>query len=393
MKLRKWFIALLHGMTLVLFSWIWISTYSSYGDEAVLIKWSSAIKRTLLGLDEDPPAKEFLFVDVSSSKELIPDEQALGNQVITDRAALAAFFRVMRSYPNSARFVFCDVNLIGDSPNDSLLADAINGVKNIAFPVHRENDSLILPKFNTRYAVADYKQTGQMFLKFRLVQDEQLPTVPVHLYNQLDKGNIHTYQLYSTDNDRLAFNNMVIDFPIRPYEFFEQREYPIVSLAELMILPPEVISKEYLKDKLVLMGDFRTDMHPTIYGETPGTLILLNSYLALKNGYHRVSWVWVLCLLLFYTAASYKLFFSRENRELRGIRRYSFMAALLNYLALFAVAAILSYLLFRIYINILILAVYFNCLALGIDLYTKKRTLPKWHEIMANIKDTYFNFK
>jgi len=46
------------------------------------------------------------------------------------------------------------------------------------------------------------------------------------------------------------------------------------------------------------MGDFNNDTHETIYGSTPGTLILLNVYLSLVNGQHLISCWWLIFLLL-----------------------------------------------------------------------------------------------
>jgi hypothetical protein len=374
---------------------VWISFYSTYGDEAFLIKWASTIKRTILQMDEDPKAADYLFINLAYDKELIQSQEFLGKEVITDRAQLAAFFNVLKKNTAAYKFALCDVNLIGDSPNDSLLVEAVADVKKVVFPVHSdENDSIEVPKFPTQYALADYKSIEDAFLKFRFVQEKKFASVPVYMHEQLDGGKVEDRQLYYTDNGRLIFNSFIVDFPIRAYEVFEQQEFPVVNLSELLILPEEVMVNEYLKDRIILLGDFNNDVHMTIHGKTAGTLILLNTYLTLKNGDHVVRGLWVLMMLVFYTLISYHVFYRDSDKPAINVdKRYSFVASFLNYLIILSIISILSYLLFKVYVNILILALYINCISFIIGLRRKTRRLPNWSDLVINIKTIYLNFK
>lgn len=394
-KIKRWLIALLHGILLFGASWVWLSSSSTYGNEATLIKWASTIKRTVLQIDEDPPSKDFLFINVAHDKELIASDEFLGKEVITDRGQLAALFNIIKAGNNPQKFVLCDVYLKGDSPNDSTFSESVKGLKKAVFPIHAaENDSFEIPKFNVNYAIADYKTTGDAFLKFNLVQQKKIPSVPVFMYNKLDDGKIVSGKIINTDKGWPIFNNPVIDFPIRSYELFEGKEYPLVNLSELSVLPPEVVINDYLKNRIVLIADFDNDTHSTIYGETPGTFILLNTYLMLKKGYHIVSLWWVLLMLISYTILSYFLFFSNtKHRRVKVQPKPSFIASFLNYVYKLGFISILSYLLFNVYVNILIFAVYLNCVEYIIGLINKTNKLPKIGEFYTSIKDTYFNFK
>jgi hypothetical protein len=394
-KLKRWLLSILHGLFLLLLSWVWISFYSSYGDEAFLIQWASKIKRTILHIDEDPSAKEYLFVNLGYDKELIASDEVLGKEVITDRAQLASFLNLLKRNNKAYKFALCDVYLTGDSPNDSVLYSAVTGLKNVVFPIHSsEEDSIEVPKFPVQYAIADYKSIEGAFLKFRFVQQNDYESIPVYMHQRLNGGNVKDHSLFYTDNGKLIFNSFIVDFPIRSFEVFKNAEYPVVNLSELLILPEEVLVKDYLKDRIILLGDFDTDVHSTIFGETPGTLILLNTFLTLKNGYHIVSVFWVLMMLFFFTLISYHLFYNRKQEsEKSSNRRFSFVTSFFNYLVILSVISILSYLIFNVYVNILILVVYINLIAFIVGLRRKTRRLPKWNDLIIEIKNIYLQFK
>ncbi len=395
MLIKRWLVALLHGLFLFAVSWVWLSSSASYGNEALLIKWASVIKRTVLQIDEDPPAKDFLFINVAHEKELIESEEFLGKEVITDRAQLAAFFNIIKAGNNPHKFILCDVYLKGDSPNDSIFAASVKDLKNAVFPIHfSKNDSVEKPKFNLSYAIADYNTTGDAFLKFNLVQQKKLSSVPVFMYSKLDGGQIRNEKIVNRDKGRPIFNNPVIDFPIRSYELFEEKEYPLVNLSELSVLPPEAVINDYLKNRIILIADFEHDTHATIYGKTPGTFILLNTYLMLRSGYHIVSVWWVLLMIMSYTVLSYFLFFHKSKLGTLNVQtKHLFFASFFNYIFKLGFISVVSYVLFNVYVNILIFAVYLNCLSYVIGLKNKTKQLPKINELFMMVKKAYFNFK
>ncbi len=396
-RFNRWLVAFLHGIVLFVISWIWLSFYTTYGSEQMLIQWASVIKRTVLQMDEDPGKDEYLFINLSYDKELVPSTEVLGNDVITDRCKISQFMSVLKRNPNAFKFAFCDVYLAGDAPCDSSLNESVSGLKNIAFPVHYlGTDTLDIPKFNTNYGIADYETNDNedAFLKFKMVQSGEYPSVPAYIYKTLDGGNIKQGKFFNTDNGTPIFNSMIIDFPIRAFEVFENNEYPVVNLSELLLMPEEILVSEFLKNKVILLGDFKNDVHDTMYDDTPGTLILLNVYLTLKNGLHKVSLLWVLMMLLFYTLVSYYIFnHERAQTKLEKHRKYSFLASMLNYLIVFGAISIASYIFFNVYVNILILALYANCLAFMVGVFKRTKHFPKPIDIFNDIKEFYFSFK
>lgn len=395
LQIKKWGISFLHGLLLFIIAWVWLSFYTTYDKEIFFIKWASGIKRVFLNLDDDPPAKEYLFIDLAHDKELIASEKVLGNDVVTDRKKLAALFNICKRNPNSYKFILCDVYLKGDSPNDSLLAASVKDLRKTVFPIHSATgDSLEIPKFKVPYALADYTTEGGLFFKYTLQSQSQFSTLPVYMYEQLNGGNIQWHPFFVTDKGRLIFNNFIVDFPIRNFEVFNNHAYPVITLSELLLLPEDIIVNQFLKDRIILAGDFENDIHTTIYGNTTGTLILLNTYLTLKMGYHIVSPLWIMMMLGLFTLISYQVFYRNNFFSTRQKdKRYSFIASYLNYIIVLAAIAIGSYLIFHVYISILVLALYLNCISFLVGLNNKTRQLPNLHEMFTHIKNTYFNFR
>ena len=94
----KWFISFLHAFVLVLLTALWISFDLTYGDETTIIQRASIFKRVVLGIDEDPPKKDYIFIDLAHDKALIPLADGAGNEVITDRGKLATFFSMIKRH-------------------------------------------------------------------------------------------------------------------------------------------------------------------------------------------------------------------------------------------------------------------------------------------------------
>ena len=67
----KWLISFLHAFVLIAFTAVWMNTGFTYGDEQLLIKWSSIFKRLVLNIDVDPPKKDFNFINLAYEKSLI----------------------------------------------------------------------------------------------------------------------------------------------------------------------------------------------------------------------------------------------------------------------------------------------------------------------------------
>jgi hypothetical protein len=367
MRIRnKWLISFLHAFVLLILSLIWLHTPFTYGDEKFLIKWTSVVKRLVLQLDDNLPKDNFIFINLAYEKALIPLEDNLGNEVITDRAALAKFFKILQQHPDAAKFTICDVFLKGKSQYDSLLSKNIAGVPNIVFPTHPDdNNKPEKLEIKVPSAMSNYQSADEGFVKFTLLLEEDYKTIPLYMYEKLQKRKFsHNWGFY-WDNGNPCLNSVIIDYKIRKDEVFQNGKYPVVNLSELMLLPEELIVKEFLQGRIIVMGDFMQDKHKTSFGIMPGSLILLNVYLSLVEGSHLISMGWFLFMIAAFTLYSRIIIFNWHQPSL--IKSTKWFLNLLKSATLLAIISVCSYFLFNIGIQVLFLTFY-----TGIILFIKK---------------------
>lgn len=388
----KWLISGLHAVILLVLTAFWINTNYSYGDERVLVQWSSILKRVALNIDHDPPKEDFLFVNLAYEKALISTEDGLGNEVITDRAKLAQFFGILKRHQQEVKFTVCDVFLQGQSEHDSLLQESIAGVEKIIFPNHHNEDGKLEQlALNVPQGIADYKMASGGFLKFKLFQDQKLSTIPVKMYERTTGKKIDDNGWLYWQGSKPSLNAVIIDYQIRSHELFEQAEYPVVNLSELLLLPEEVVVNDFLKNRIILMGDFHGDVHDTVFGSMPGTLILLNVYLTLLNGYHLITWEWLLFILVGYSIFSRLMLFP-EDSDVK-IRNINWLGPLLGSITYLSILSVLSYLFFNIHIQVLILTLYITLLRFIIRLNRADWNQSQLKNWALQLRETYFKFE
>ena len=379
MRIRnKWFISFLHAFVLLGLSLIWLHTPFTYGDEKFLIKWTSVVKRMVFQLDDTPPKDNFIFINLAYEKALIPLEDHLGNEVITDRSALAKFFKILQQHPSAAKFTICDVFLQGKSTSDSLLSKSITGIPNIVFPTHPDDyNKPEKLEIKVPSAMANYKSADEEFVKFTLLLENDYKTIPLYMYEKLQQRNYsHHWGLY-WDNNNPSLNSVIIDYKIRNDEIFQNNQYPVVNLSELMLLPEELIIEEFLQDRIIVMGDFVNDKHKTSFGVMPGSLILVNVYLSLMDGAHLISLGWLLFMIVAFTLYSRIIIFNWPMASSRKSSKW--FLNLLKSATLLAIISVCSYFLFNIGIQVLFLTIYTGILLFIKKLWKEKAPIHKMH--------------
>src|SRR5690606_9435943 len=121
----------------------------------------------------------------------------------------------------------------------------------------------------------------------------------------------------------LCLNSVIVDPYIKPYSFLqEDNAGDILGLSEILILASTTDISEFYKDKIIVIGDFRNDIHKTINGQMPGALILLNVFNTLKQGEHIVSKGWFICMLCAFTVFHF-LIIHPELADIKRKRRSS----------------------------------------------------------------------
>lgn len=390
-RLRRWKlirISCLNALIMLFVAYYWLSLPRTFGDEAFLIKWSSLIRKSLLGFDEKPAPKDVLFVDVSGSKTTVPDEEPdiqsffspgeletpYHRKVITDRKDLVAFFKILNKYQDDIQFVLCDILFEDSTAHDEALQKEIASLGNKILGVShlQEGKNFIEPVISMPNASATYRSTSDLFLKFPLLIRDSIKTVPLVMYEKTKNARFSKSGPFYLINNQLSLPSPIVDFRIRYSEFrdgflLSDTNYvkiPMATILESELFWDSTDMRKYFEDRIVLLGDFKTDVHNTSFGETPGLLILYNAYLTLVYRQHLISFWWILFLFISFFILTYRILAdvkilnpSRLVKIFRS-RMGKYILNSLDEMALLIFITLMSYLLFNIHINILILFIY-----------------------------------
>lgn len=394
-------LSLLHALFLLGYTWYWLSKPKTYGDEEFLIKWSSAIKRTLFQIDDKPDPSRLLFVDVAGFKQLTDHEDEIFEKkhVITNRQLLGEVLQLAALHGGDSAFVLLDVLLDRPTEDDSLLLTAAEslGDRLLTISAIQEDGSALPPAWPLPHAVASYVTSGGTALKFPLLWHDSLPTVPLAMYQQRHQATFEKKSFgLATLNGAFTLVRPIVEYRVRPADFEVATEmgqqtenYTMLSLGELAEMQyylPEEEFKAIFGGKFILFGDFTGDgdKHSTLLGDMPGTLILLNTYLNLVHGETLIKPLWLLMLLAGYFLLSWWIISGFNPRRpafffhwLQNTKSGHFFASYLNYPLLLMLLTLCSYFLFNIHINILYLAVYLNTFAIVLGNYREGK-YDKW---------------
>lgn len=379
------YFALLNAACMLGLTLFWLSLPRTFGDEVLFIKWTSIVKKSLLGFDERPKADEVLYVDVAGSKQVldIPDpfyEETTGfhRAVITDREQLNLFLSQVAAYGSDIPLVLLDISFERPSPADLALQATIDSFPFPILAAQRLDDSGQLSPSTIRLplGVANYLSTDFSFMKYPLFLKDTLPTLPLLAWSVTEGKSFSNERLWPRLDGRSSLPKPIIDFKIRPFHInrgggTDTTGYSLRALGTLIFewdFWQEEDIRELLRGKTIVVGDFLYDRHETVFGIMPGPMIVHNAYLTLKADESLIPWSWLLLL--------YALFFwmiIRSTREVlereQGAKR-KFKAIIGDLLAdsldetLFLIlATVLSYFVFNIHINILVALIYLKITA------------------------------
>jgi hypothetical protein len=372
MKRFVWFsLILAHTFLLIVVSYFWLQLPYTYDNEASLISLTATIKNIALGLEDKPDRENFLFINTSYEKSLAPklDEYGfiIGNEAITNRESLTRFFAIAAARNHHA-FIFCDIFLRDSTEYDSLLQMKINSAGNILFPYHRENNNFIMPVIKVHSALSDYQSDFGNFVKYEYLQHDTCKSVAHEMFAALYGKTLRKQGFFYFNGTQPVLNSIIIDFPIRQFDVFREDTlgYNSIHLGDFLSLP-EANAADMLKGKIVIIGDFlENDMHETLYGATAGPLIHLNAFLNLEDKRNQPGFFFLLYLFVIYFAFSVSLFSPGRKFSFTWLERIQdsrYGGVIVDYLkyAFFLLAmSVVSYLIFGIHLNILIISLYIS---------------------------------
>ena len=270
-----------------------------------------------LGLQQGHVPDSILFINVCYDKVLIPYEEEgmpVGNIVITDREKLLSLLTEAKE-ANNYRYIFMDVCFEEglETDVDSALFHTIASMDRIVIPEHK-GIPLADKILYTKSANADYAVTWKQptFAHYQFLHDDSIPSVALRIYADRNKleGNVitpHWGGLWYSDNGRLCHNGCTLFMNIRingsllDTEGKERERNYIYLGADLLDLKEVVPIKDQIEDKILVIGDFKGDVHTTYAGPQPGSAMCINAYLMLMEGKHYVNWLNILILIIIYT--------------------------------------------------------------------------------------------
>ncbi len=323
--LGKWWkiiTAICLSLFILLFSYLLGNTSFPLPDEIGLFQKINFVN-SLMGISKGNVPDSLLFINVSFDKELVDYEEngmPVGKYVITDREKLLRLLTTAKETENY-RYIFLDVIFEKGikSSVDSALFHTIAEMDRIVIPVHHNvalEDSILYKKAaNADYTIA-WEETNFARYQFLHRDGEFIPSVPLKMY--CDKMNIkgtgikpHAGGLWYTDLMwpwRICHNGITLLMKVIMTGRFmdtegQVRERNYINLgADLLDIDSIIPIKDQIEDKILVIGDFKNDVHDTYIGPQPGSVICMNAYIALMNGDHLVNWWCALVLFLIYTA-------------------------------------------------------------------------------------------
>jgi hypothetical protein len=387
--MKKWaWVAISSGLNaiLMLIASFWLLTQPYvHGDEEVLVEYGGKIKNIFLNFEKKPSQKDFIFINIAYDKQLVDKLDTngfvMGKQAITDRTKLAKFLAILGQKPKNHRFIIMDIFLADSVATDSihpispdvLLQESIPKNPNLLISTHlQENGKPEKQIFNANYGIADYITANDKFFKYQLIFNDTLKSVPLKMYEYLHQTKVKKGWLFNELNGQWILSIFILDFKIRNYDLFQAKErYKMDNLENILsgaMTEEDILN--YVKDRIIVIGDFETkeDTHQTIYGETAGPLILLNAYLALKNGDNIVKVSFLIFLFVAYFLVSFLVFYP-QNRLKSWLEKQfprstqQILIEVLSFVFLLILISLASFIFFNIHLSILYLAVYLYALS------------------------------
>lgn len=375
--------AIFVSLSLLLASYVVCNTSIPLPDEmGVLQGWDKF--KSLNGLNKDSIPSEVLLVNVSYDKQLVDYEQngfPIGQYAITDRQKLYDFLRIAKDADNYKYIlldVFFEKGIV--SEQDSMLFHLLSSMDRIVIPAHHDM-SLQDPILYKKAANADYTVTWQdtNFSRFKYSWDG-FSTIPLKMYQELDGKDITKHGFIYTCDGWICKNAITLELPIKMVADKNSAD-PLQKLnilqlgCDLLAMDSIAPISKAIKDKIVVLGDFYTDIHDTYIGPQPGSLICLNAYFALQRGDHIV-WGKYGSRLLFYLIVAI-IYFTIAICYLNGftissITEITWLKAIISFGSigvLFWGIAILGFLLFNTVYNLWIPIVFFSAFGTIIYIY------------------------
>ena len=379
---KKLIVCVGHALLMMLISLLWLNLNYNIGVEKLFIQVSNIIKFGLTGNGKDY-SNDFVFLDISKTKKLIPADKSAGVDVVTNRTKLDSFFRIVnRVSDNNYKYIVCDVLFDKPDIDDRKLQEIFDNTRKLMLPYSQNNGTLLLPVFrNTEtgyvgYDVSSGVQSVPEFLKYQLIKNQTLKGLPVVLYENVNHATVEKFMGLAWVNGKPAFNNILINLRLNK----NNSSAKILSFDETLDLlraNDSLFYNKLLANKIIVIGDYVNDMHVTALGDEPGSLLLADIYLSLLYNDNVITAGLFISILVLFSLLSWFFFYKKDfiKRVEEKFDKYpfGFVAEISVLTFLIWLISLFSYLCFGCYIDIVILVVYFTIFRYFIDFFENRK--------------------
>lgn len=358
-------------------------------DEIFLINCSSGMKRLLFKIDEKPNLKDIIYINTSYDNQLVEysDDYGTGTVKITDRKKLTKLLQLLNSDSDNYKFVVFDLFFEDKSIYDSVLFSECNRMKNSVFGFRTNSVfSQLYPIDKDKIGYVNINSINNIFLNFELMDNDSVKSLPLKMFEKINNINFTNNGLYLSGGGLSVLNQIVIDYPLRYFDFHNleiKEKHSLLNLNQL--IDSNIFSdrarNNLLKNKILIVGDFsgNNDIHPTIYGDMPGALIMLNIYYNLEYKYNQITTLKIITLFLIFFLFSAYLFSKKRilKNLVKFIPKYPVLTFWLRNIKYYGILFFISlniFLLFNFHIKILALIIYINIVLIVLRYYENKKT-------------------
>ncbi|TVZ13959.1 CHASE2 domain-containing protein [Maribacter sp. MAR_2009_72] len=302
----------------------------------------------------------FVFIDTNFDNALIENNDnglINGNIVIADRYKLKLLFEKLNSR-SEYKYILCDVFFDRESNIDSALSLVMSKAERLIIPRKDTLEKTIKSFRDVKSGLVDLKITDDKFYKFKL-SNKNLKSLPLKMYEEIySKKNNFNLPLYFTQ-EGIAFNDFVPYFKIKDKDI-KRRGGHYFNLNKILSWNPKSF-REITKDKIIIIGNYQTDLHNTIHGKIAGSLILLNVFLSLEEGLNVLSYPLIIILFLIFMFFSVIIHQSRLELELMlsKIPLVGRLSRGSTYILVMTIFSIVIFFVFKNSINLLFVASWF----------------------------------